>query len=134
MLLIESIYTKLLTHPKLLKYRQTGNNEIGAAVETAIEKLQKWIKNTKIRLRMHKKELIRYTAVWNVLGKKYGDVLVLGNETASTFSLFLNRRKIAISRKQVSKLPLLSQYFSIYRNKKIAIWTNVKDILVIFFI
>lgn len=118
---------------KLLKYRQTGNNEIGAAAETAIEKLQKWIKNTKIRLRMHKKELIRYTAVWNVLGKKYGDGLVLGNETASTFSLFLNCRKIAISRKQVSKLPLLCQYFSIYRNKKIAIWTNVKDILVIFF-
>ena len=64
--------------------------------------------------------------------EKYGDALVLGNETASTFSLFLNRRKIAISRKQVSKLPLLCQYFSIYKNKKIAIWIKMKDMLVIF--
>lgn len=117
---------------KLLKYRQTGNNEIGAVAETVIEKLQKWIKTTKIRLHMHYEELVRYVAVWNVLAEKYGDALVLGNETASTFSLFLNRRKIAISRKQVSKLPLLCQYFSIYKNKKIAIWTKMKDMLVIF--
>ncbi|WP_296824943.1 glycosyltransferase family 2 protein [uncultured Megasphaera sp.] len=117
---------------KLLKYRQTGSNEIGAVAETVMGKLQKWIKNTKIRLHMHNEELIRYVAVWSVLAEKYGDALVLGNETASTFFLFLNHRKIAISRKQVSKLPLLCQYFSIYRNKKIAIWTKVKDMLAIF--
>ena len=117
---------------KLLKYRQTGSNEIGAVAESAIGKLRKWIKNPKIRLHMHNEELIRYAAVWNVLEEKYGDVLVLGNENASTFSLFLNHRRIAISRKQVSKLPLLCQYFSVYRNKKIAIWTKVKDMLAIF--
>ena len=118
---------------KLLKYRQTGHNEIGAVSENILGKVRKWSKNIQVRLKLHHEGLIRYAAVWDVLSEKYGHQLVLGNEDANTFSEFLNCRRDAISMKVIDKLPSLQNYFSIYTSQKMALWTKVKDIFTVVF-
>lgn len=116
---------------KLLKYRQTGHNEIGAVSENVLGKIRKWSKNIHERIKFHREELLRYAAVWNVLNEKYGHQLVLGSEDATTFSEFLNCRREAIAMKKIGDLPTIRSYFPVYNNWKVAFWTKLKDILTI---
>lgn len=119
-------------HEALLKYRQTGKNEIGAINHSFFSKV-KGLDELNVKLRYRFCELDRYTNVWDALLKKY-----IQDNTESKYqylkliSRFYSSRREAISQHKLNRLPSLFDYVKMYNNRMESISTYVKDVVSIF--
>lgn len=125
-------YGKLLPLNKcLLKYRQTGNNEIGALEGTAKIKIKKWMFSLRYALNKCIEELERRRKIWKTLSDKYGDTLVIGKITTKKIYEFSEIRLCRIKNKDLIHSLDFWSYLKIYGDPSFAIKNFLKDIMLI---
>lgn len=119
-------------HDSLLKYRQTGKNEIGAINNSFLSKI-KGLNKLSFKLRNRFYEIDRYANVWNVLQKKY---MLINTDTKYTkyqyvksISKFYCSRGESISQHKLSKLPSFFDYMNMYNHRMDSLSTYFKDVL-----
>lgn len=119
-------------HDALLKYRQTGKNEIGATNKSFFAKV-KGLDKLSINLKHRFFELDRYTNVWNALSGKYIlDDKESRHQYLKLISNFYSSRREAIFQHKLNKLPPFFDYVNMYNNRTESLSTYVKDIVSIF--
>lgn len=119
----------------LLKYRQTGSNEIGSGrTENIWEKSKKWKKSYKVLLIDSFKEIIRKKDIWTELVKRFHDNGSMGKVSNREYLTFLERRIGGIVEANSWKLPSPHSYIYVYDNVRLGIKAFVKDCLCILFL
>jgi glycosyltransferase involved in cell wall biosynthesis len=115
----------------LLKYRQTGNNEIGALEGTSKVKIKKWLFSLKRALNQCVEDLERRKEVWKALADKYKDTLVIGTMTAKEIYAFSGVRLYRIKNRDLIHALNFHAYLKIYGGPSFAVKNFLKDIILI---
>lgn len=74
---------------KLLKYRQTGFNQVGLYMIGPFDKIKKWIANTASASSTHREILYRQLEIWQTLCERYPNTLIIGGYTIKEYYSFL---------------------------------------------
>lgn len=96
-------------HKQLLKYRQTGHNQIGGKHYGMTAKLVSWVDNYKQKANVYRKYLHHQEILWKIFAERYPDGR-LGPIKSGDFYNFLCLRIDAISRHRFSDLPSVHKY------------------------
>lgn len=118
-------------HESLLKYRQTGKNEIGAINNSSLSKVKE-LDKLGFKLRNRFCEIDRYTNVWHALQKKYMTNTDAKYQYIKLISKFYYGRREAIAQHKLNKLPSFFDYINMYNNRVDSLFTYIKDTLSIF--
>ena len=114
---------------KLLLYRQSNQNAIGAVKLSLYDRIIKWSKTLHQAGNMHYKELNRRMNVWKALSEKYGNHISLNGRYLSDIYTFYDNRINCIKRHKVSILIDLCSYFKNYNGNVYAARNFIKDFL-----
>ena len=117
-------------HRQLLKYRQTGNNQIGAKQDGLKEKIGSWIKDFSQKAQKHNSYLQHQERLWKIFAERYPDGY-LGVTNAQEYYKFLLHRIEAISEHRFGPLPSLHEYKHMLNDSMEAKRQYVKDRLLI---
>lgn len=118
-------------HRALLKYRQTGNNQIGAKRDGLKVKLEGWIKDYKQKTQKYNRYLHHQETLWKIFAERYPDGY-LGRTNSLEFYKFLLRRNEAIFNHQFRALPPFHEYKKMLNDSFEAAKQYTKDRLLFF--
>lgn len=113
---------------QLLKYRQTGDNEIGGTKEDSVTKLKKWSFTLKKAIIAHKNNIKRRKFVWYTLLLNYKNKRGVENCSLNNHYAFLVARLQCIDNKKYFALPF-RKYWSTYKNSYYSVKEYIKDLL-----
>lgn len=127
---------KIYPLPKaLLKYRQTGKNEIGCKKQDhGMKKILKWSSSMKALLEVNFKELIYKESIWRELVRRHNTELFIGNVSNNQYLSFLKIRLQSIVNRSFHKLPFFYTYLCIYGDWHVGGKHFFKDFLCICFL
>lgn len=115
-------------HLSLIKYRQTGHNQIGGTKKkNLITKVFGYTSSLKEKNKTHKSSLQRYVNMWEYIKDEYPWGKIGHNNVSDVYDFFLCRNE-AIKNKELSRLPQLSEYERIYQSKSFMYKELFKDI------
>ena len=119
----------------LLKYRQTGKNEIGCQKQKhGVEKLFKWSLSMKAMLEVNFKELMRKEYIWQELIQRDNAEIFIGCVSNQQYLSFLKNRLLGVVNRSFYKLPFFYTYLRIYGYWQISCKSFLKDLLCICFL
>lgn len=116
----------------LLKYRQTGNNEIGASEETLMTKVKKWGLSLGNKIAAHKNTVKRRQSIWHALLLNYKNKYNADNHDIEQYYVFLSDRLRCISKEDFLALPV-RKYRVIYKSNYYSMKQYLKDVLACIF-
>lgn len=127
---------KIYPLPKaLLKYRQTGKNEIGCKKQDhGMKKILKWSSSMKALLEVNFKELLYKESIWQELVCRYNAETFIGNVSNNRYLSFLKIRLQSIINQSFHRLPSFYTYLRIYGYWHVACKHFLKDFLCICFL
>lgn len=96
-------------HQSLLKYRQTGNNQIGAKRDGLKGKLKGWLKDYTQKTQKYRRYLYHQETLWKIFAERY-PYGHLGKTGSCEFYKFLLHRNEAISKYHFRELPSFHEY------------------------
>lgn len=117
----------------LLRYRQTGNNTLGASVEGTYNKILKWINNIEDPMNRHIKNIYRKYEVWNAFIEKYGNKIPFLKMNGADYRAFFKKRKYCFEKNKYWRLPSIFLYLNAYSDRMFAIKMYIKDRLMFLF-
>lgn len=101
---------------KLMKYRQTGHNQIGGHEKLSwLEKTAKWGKQFQKELKVYQNYLYHQEVIWKELSRKYPEGEISGINS-QIFYAFLQKRVECIKNGKWFSLPSLKIYEEMLKN------------------
>ena len=116
----------------LLKYRQTGSNEIGASKESFIMKAKKWSFSLKNKITAHRNTIQRRKSIWYALFLNNKSKYKVDNHDLEQHYMFLSNRLQCISNSNFLALPV-RKYRVIYKSEYYSLKQYIKDVLACIF-
>lgn len=117
----------------LLRYRQTGNNTLGASVEGFLDKISKWINDMRDPMERHIRDIYRKCDVWKAFIEKYGKEIPFLKISGLAYYKFLARRKSCFDENKWWDLPSIFLYLNAYGTGAFAVKLYIKDHLMFLF-
>lgn len=114
----------------LIKYRQTGENVLGAEL-SGVKKIKKWVENFTSSTKQHQSYLEYQILRWESLIERYSSRVTIEKINCLKLLNFQKTRLTAIRNKRISDLPKVKAYFYFFRSSDQAFKQYCKDILVI---
>lgn len=127
--LVAVLYGKIVPVPeKLLMYRQSSNNIVGAKVESVASKIKKWILNIRKSPINYFVEINRRDMLFDEYVKRFG---LMTDISIYAYSKFLKRRKIFLKENKWTVLMNMHYYINGYGSAITGIKIWLKDFFVL---